>query len=306
MATFNKILLTGINGQVGHALYPKLQSLGEVVALDRSQLDLSKPDHIRDVVRQTKPDLIINPAAYTAVDKAESEPELAYAINGTAPGILAEEAAKLNALLVHYSTDYVFDGTKTTPYTELDETNPLSVYGASKLAGEKAIQEVGANHLIFRTSWVYGAYGKNFMRTILRLAAERDSLNIVADQFGAPTSTESIADATITALHAWDGTQRGVYHLVNTGETSWHGFALEIIRQYGEIAQKKNLAKLKSTVENVVGITTAEYPTPAHRPANSKMSTEKFMSTFKTELAPWELALRSTVTHLATFSVENH
>lgn len=291
MATFNKILLTGINGQVGHALYPKLQSLGEVVALDRSQLDLSKPDHIRDVVRQTKPDLIINPAAYTAVDKAESEPELAYAINGTAPGILAEEAAKLNALLVHYSTDYVFDGTKTTPYTELDETNPLSVYGASKLAGEKAIQEVGANHLIFRTSWVYGAYGKNFMRTILRLAAEKESLRIVADQFGAPTTSETIADATIATLGQWSEIKNGIYHLVNSGETSWYGFTQEIIQQYTRLSKEKGWSRLKTNIENLIGISTMEYPTPARRPISSRLSTDKLSSTFDIELPQWNDAL---------------
>lgn len=287
MATFKKILLTGINGQVGHSLYPKLKSLGEVVALDRQQLDLSRPDHIREVVQHHKPDLIINPAAYTAVDKAESEPELAHAINGIAPGIFAEEAAKLNALLVHYSTDYVFDGAKATPYVETDETNPLSVYGASKLAGEKAIQAVGSSHLIFRTSWVYGAYGKNFMKTILRLAAERDSLRIVADQFGAPTSSDSIADATIAALQHWDLNKTGIYHLVNAGETSWHGFAQEIIRQYGNLAQDKGWPTLKSTVENVAGITTAEYPTPAHRPENSRMNTSKLHLGLRTSLPTW-------------------
>lgn len=293
MTTFNKILLTGINGQVGHALYPKLQTLGEVIALDRNQLDLSKPDHIREVVQHIKPDLIINPAAYTAVDKAESEPELAHAINGTAPGILAEEAAKLGALLVHYSTDYVFDGTKTSPYVETDETNPLSVYGTSKLAGEKAIQAVDTPFLIFRTSWVYGAYGKNFMRTILRLAAERDSLNIVADQFGAPTSSDSIANATITALQAWDGTQSGVYHLVNADTTTWHGFAKEIIQQYRALQQEKGWPALLTTKDSIIGIPTTEYPTPAHRPYNSRMNTDKLRLTFDVQLPDWHHALSS-------------
>lgn len=295
MATFNKILLTGINGQVGHALYPKLQSLGEVIALDRNQLDLSKPDHIREVVQHIKPDLIINPAAYTAVDKAESEPELAHAINGTAPGILAEEAAKLGALLVHYSTDYVFDGTKTSPYVETDATNPLSIYGASKLAGEKTIQEIGAPFLIFRTSWVYGVYGKNFMRTILRLAAERNSLNIVADQFGAPTSSNSIADATIASLQAWDGTQSGIYHLVNAGITSWHGFAEAIIQQYHALQQEKGWPTLITTKDKIIGIPTSEYPTPAHRPYNSRMCTDKLRLTFNVQLPDWHQALTSTL-----------
>ena len=293
MATFNKILLTGINGQVGHALYPKLQSLGEVIALDRNQLDLSKPDHIREVIQHIKPDLIINPAAYTAVDKAESEPELAHTINSTAPGILAEEAAKLGALLVHYSTDYVFDGTKTSPYVETDETNPLSVYGTSKLAGEKAIQAVDTSFLILRTSWVYGAYGKNFMRTILRLAAERDSLNIVADQFGAPTSSDSIADTTIAVLQAWDGTQSGVYHLVNADATSWHGFAEEIIRQYHALHQEKSWPPLAATKDNIIGIPSTEYPTAAHRPYNSRMSADKLRLTFDVQLLDWRHALTS-------------
>lgn len=291
MANFSKILLTGINGQVGHALYPKLQTLGEVFALDRGQLDLTKPDAIREVIQRIKPDLIINPAAYTAVDKAESEPELAHAINASAPLVFAEEAAKLNALLVHYSTDYVFDGNKTSPYVEADETNPLSVYGTSKLAGEKAIQSVGAAHLIFRTSWVYGAYGKNFLRTILRLAAERESLNVVADQFGAPTSSDSIAKATIDTLQKWDPSKNGIYHLVNAGETSWHGFSQEIVRQYQSLQQKKNWPPLRVALDKIVGISTAEYPTPAHRPNNSRLNTEKLCSVFNTKLERWDHSL---------------
>lgn len=291
MAKFNKILLTGINGQVGHALYPKLQALGEVVALDRSQLDLSNPDSIREVVRKIKPDLIINPAAYTAVDKAESEPELALAINGIAPGILAEEAKKLGALLVHYSTDYVFNGEKTTPYVETDETSPLSIYGSSKLAGEQAIQEAGASYLIFRTSWVYGAYGKNFLRTILRLGSEKDSLNIVGDQFGAPTSSDSIADATISALQAWSADKSGIYHLVNHGATSWHGFAQAIVMQYKKLEQKKGWPSLNINVENINAITTADYPTPAHRPGNSRMDSSKLVTNLETSLPEWQTAL---------------
>lgn len=291
MTKFNKILLTGINGQVGHALYPKLQALGEVVAVDRNQLDLSNPAAIRAVVQHIKPDLIINPAAYTAVDKAESEPELANAINGIAPGIFAEEAAKLGALLVHYSTDYVFDGKKTTAYVETDETNPLSVYGASKLEGEKAIQAVGAAHLIFRTSWVYGTYGKNFLRTILKLAAERYTLSIVADQFGAPTSSESIADATVHALRSWELSKNGIYHLVNAGETSWHGFAQEIIRQYQALQEQNNLPALSISLEKIVSISTAEYPTPAHRPHNSRLNTEKLQLAFNIQLPKWDHSL---------------
>lgn len=299
MANFSKILLTGINGQVGHALLPKLQSLGEVIALDRTQLDLSNPEAIRDAVRLFKPDLIVNPAAYTAVDKAESEPELAQAINSTAPRVLAEEAAKLNALLVHFSTDYVFDGQKTSAYLETDETHPLSVYGASKLAGEQAIQAVGALHLIFRTSWVYGAYGKNFMLTILRLAAERDSLNIVADQFGAPTSSASIADTTLKALQQHSAENSGLYHLVNAGKTSWHGFAQEIVQQYVKLALADQIPALRIAANNIGAITTAEYPTPAHRPHNSLLDTSKINSAFDLTLSSWQEALAETIEQLS-------
>ncbi len=295
MAHYKKILLTGINGQVGHALYPKLQALGEVIALDRTQLDLSNPDTIRKVVQQHKPDLIVNPAAYTAVDKAESESELAHAINGTAPGVLAEEAAKLNALLIHYSTDYVFDGQKNSPYIETDQTNPLGIYGASKLAGENAIQQINRQYLIFRTSWVYGSYGKNFLRTILRLAHEREKLDIVDDQFGAPTSSDTIADATIAALENWNGSQTGIYHLVNAGEASWHVFAQTIVEQYGQYLNEKNWPPLKTSAENIVGISTAEYPTPAQRPKNSRMSTEKIVTRLGVRLPSWQDALLQTL-----------
>ena len=202
---YRKILLTGVNGQVGHALKLKLSQYEspfyfEILALTREQLDLTKVHDIKRIVREIKPDLIINPAAYTAVDNAESEHELAYAINGVAPQILAEEAARLGAGLIHFSTDYVYDGTKNNDYIEEDAVNPVSVYGKSKLAGEDAIRSVGLPHLILRTSWVYGAYGKNFLKTILRLAGERESLRIVADQFGAPTSSESIADGVVALV----------------------------------------------------------------------------------------------------------
>lgn len=265
-----KILLTGVNGQVGHALQKKLFNY-QLVALSREQLDLTDKDAIRHIVQTIQPDLIINPAAYTAVDKAESEPELAYAINATAPQILAEEAAKLNAALIHFSTDYVYDGSKIADYLETDAVNPLSVYGKSKLAGEEAIRAVGLPHLILRTSWVYGAYGKNFLKTIIRLASERDSLRIVADQFGAPTSAESIADAVMELLSVWQpqqANQTGVYHFTNQGKTSWHGFSCAIVSEYNRLARIKNIPQLKALVENIAAITTADYPTPAARPAN--------------------------------------
>ena len=295
-----KILLTGINGQVGHALKKKLTEY-EVIALSREQLDLTKHHDIRRIVRDVKPNLIINPAAYTAVDKAESEPELAFAINATAPQILAEEAARLGAALIHFSTDYVYDGTKKTAYVETDEVNPASVYGKSKLAGEEAIRAVGLPHLILRTSWVYGAYGKNFLKTILRLAAERAALRIVGDQVGAPTSTESIANAVAQLMDVWQPTQEnqsGIVHFTNVGETSWHGFSCEIINQYNVLMQSKNWPALKASIENITAITTADYPTPAARPANSRLNNARLKQVFEVELPAWPHALQQVMQSL--------
>ena len=295
-----KILLTGVNGQVGHALKTTLAEY-EIVALSREQLDLTKSHDIRRVVREIKPNLIINPAAYTAVDKAESEPELAFAINATAAQILAEEAARLNAGLIHFSTDYVYDGTKTKPYLETDEINPVSIYGKSKLAGEDAIRAVGLPHLILRTSWVYGGYGKNFLKTILRLAAERDSLRIVGDQVGAPTSSKSIADATLQLVNVWQPAQQdqsGIYHFTNTGETSWHGFSCEIVNEYSALMAHKHWPALKTSVENIVAITTADYPTPAARPANSRLNNAKLKQVFDVELPTWQQGLQQVMQSL--------
>ena len=289
-----KILLTGVNGQVGHALQHKLSQY-QVIALSRNQLDLTNTHNIRQVVRELKPDLIINPAAYTAVDKAETESELAYAINRTAPQILAEEAARLNASIIHFSTDYVYDGTKRTAYIESDEVNPVSIYGKSKLLGEDAIRTVGLPHLILRTSWVYGAYGKNFLKTILRLASERDSLRVVADQLGAPTSSQSIADGVVSLVDSWQVNQEnqtGVYHFTNTGYTSWHGFSCEIVQEYNRIAELHQWPKLKANVEDIIAITTADYPTPAARPQNSKLDNTKLKSVFKLQLPSWEQGLQ--------------
>ena len=289
-----KILLTGVNGQVGHALKTKLTQY-EVIALSREQLDLTKAHDIKRVVRDIKPSLIINPAAYTAVDKAESEPELAFAINAIAAQILAEEAARLNAALIHFSTDYVYDGTKSGFYSETDAVNPVSVYGKSKLAGEEAIRQVGLPHLILRTSWVYGAYGKNFLKTILRLAAERDSLRIVGDQFGAPTSSESIADGVVQLVQAWQPQQEnqsGIYHFTNTGETSWHGFSCKILNEYNRLSAAKNWPALKVGVENIDSITTADYPTPAARPENSRLDNTKLKKTFNVALPSWQAGLQ--------------
>lgn len=293
-----KILLTGINGQVGHALQPLLAGF-DCVGLSRQELDLTNVDMIRRVIREIKPDIIINPAAYTAVDRAESEPELAYAINAIAPGVIAEEAGKLGSALVHFSTDYVYDGGKSTPYEEDDQVNPISIYGKSKLAGEDAIRAVGVPHLILRTSWVYGAYGKNFLKTIIRLASEREELGIVADQFGAPTAGISIAEGLEKLLLKWVPEyehQTGVYHFTNTGSTTWHGFACEIVKQYSAIQ------RLKVDEKNIKPLTTADYPTPAARPANSCLNHEKLKSTFGLVLPTWQEGLKSVIKQITLSS----
>lgn len=293
-----KILLTGKNGQVGYELERSLQGLGEIFALDRAQMDLADLDQVRAVIRRIQPDLIINPAAYTAVDKAESEAELAMLVNGTAPGVMAEEARKIGAAMIHYSTDYVFDGAKTTPYTEDDQPNPQNVYGRSKLAGEQAIQAAGIAHLILRTSWVYGARGSNFLLTMRRLAQQRDELRIVADQHGAPTWCRTIADSTahivaqLAGPTAGEGKNNaakfgerlqavsGVYHLTAQGKTTWHGFTAAIL-EHASIAKKPVLTP----------ITTQDYPLPAKRPVNSSLSCQRFIETF-CDLPDWKHALR--------------
>lgn len=284
-----RILLTGKTGQAGYELERSLQGLGDIIALDRSQMDLANLDQVRDVIRSIKPDLIINPAAYTAVDKAESEPELAMRINGEAPGVMAQEAKKLGAAMIHYSTDYVFDGTKTTPYTEDDPTCPINVYGATKLAGEQAIQAAGIPHLILRTSWVYGMRGNNFLRTMLRLAQEREELRIVADQHGAPTWCRTIADTTarIVALaedarntQDWWQQCSGIYNLTAQGQTTWYGFTQAILEN-AALAKPPRLSP----------IATRDYPLPARRPTHSALSCERLMETF-TGLPDWDKALK--------------
>jgi dTDP-4-dehydrorhamnose reductase len=281
-----KILLTGKNGQVGWELQRTLATLGNVIALDRQGLDMANPDSIRRALREHQPQIIVNAAAYTAVDKAEQEPDLAMAINGTAPGILAEEAKRLGAALVHYSTDYVFDGNKNAPYVEEDAPHPLNVYGKTKWAGEQAIQAAGVPHLIFRTSWVYGARGKNFLLTILRLAKERDELRVVDDQFGAPTWSRMIAEATAQIL-AQQATSiaevSGIYHMTSSGQTSWYGFAQRIIENVSRAAP--------GTAPKVTPIPGSEYPTPAKRPGNSTMSNDKLNRCFGLVMPSWEAAL---------------
>ncbi|PZR49120.1 dTDP-4-dehydrorhamnose reductase [Paraburkholderia fungorum] len=283
------ILLTGVNGQVGFELARTLQGLGKVVALDRSALDLADLDQVRRVVREVKPALIVNPAAHTAVDKAETDVEAAMRLNAETPGVLAEEAKRLGAALVHYSTDYVFDGTKGGAYVESDAVNPQNVYGKSKLAGEHAIATSGCAHLIFRTSWVYGTRGKNFLLTMLRLGAERDQLSVVADQFGSPTWANTIASLSANVLaqavaperRDWWQEHSGVYHLTAAGSTTWHGFA-EAIFEFSDLAKKPVVQPIPAT----------SYPTPATRPSNSRLSNEKLAATFGVRAPDWRDALR--------------
>lgn len=281
-----RILLTGKNGQVGWELSRALAPLGEITAFDRSELDLAVTDRIVSAVRSVRPHVIVNAAAYTAVDRAESEPDAALAINAVAPGILAEEAKRAGALLVHYSTDYVFDGTKDAPYAEEDPPNPLNAYGRSKLAGEDSIRAVSVPHLILRTSWVYAARGRNFFMTILRLLREKGALRIVSDQIGAPTSAGALADATVELLRRHDpsalGNMSGTYHATAGGSTSWYGFATEIAG-----LEQASLSQMPP----ILPIPSSEYPLPAPRPKNSRLSNEKLLLRFGVKLPPWEACL---------------
>ena len=292
----SRVLILGRTGQLGWELRHKLACLGPIAVAGSLQVDFANPDTIRDAVRAAEPAVIVNAAAYTAVDKAESEPELAMAINGTAPGVLAEEAKRLGSLLVHYSTDYVNDGTKQGAYGETDAPNPLNVYGKTKLAGDAAIQAAGCEHLIFRTSWVYGARGNNFLLTILRLSRERAELRIVDDQTGAPTSSECIAQATAGILAqvlapAGGGLQgliglqgrSGVYNLACAGATTWFGFAKALLEQ--------SAGSLGAGAPRLVPIPTSGFPRPARRPANSRLSGERLDETFGVRMPAWEDAL---------------
>ena len=297
----SRILLTGINGQLGSALQSRLAGY-EVIALDRSRLDLAQPDSIRKIVREIQPQWIVNPAAYTAVDKAESESAAAFAINAEAVAVLAEEAAQTRSVLLHYSTDYVFEGIGTTPYVETDPTSPQNVYGASKLAGEQAIVASRAPALIFRTSWVYNATGNNFLRTILRLARERQELRIVADQHGAPTSADDLAEMTLRVIQQIEGTASetktshveaaasftGIYHAAGSGETTWYGFAAKALHLLRQQDPHQNLATL-------LPIATAEYPTPAQRPLNSRLNCNKLANTLRYTFPEWEQSLAATI-----------
>ncbi|CAG2128653.1 dTDP-4-dehydrorhamnose reductase [Cupriavidus yeoncheonensis] len=283
------LLITGCNGQVGFELRRSLAPLGHVVALDRAACDLTNPDVVRQVIRENRPDVIVNPAAYTAVDRAESDAEMAFAINGAAAGILAEEAKALGSLLVHYSTDYVFDGTKDGAYIETDAVNPQSVYGRSKLAGEQAIAGSGAQALVLRTCWVAGVHGGNFAKTMLRLGKERDQLRVIADQFGAPTTASLVADVTaqIVARHWLAGDRNafagGIYHLAAAGETTWHAYATEVLRY-----AKSHGAELKVNPEQIEAIPATAYPLPAPRPSNSRLDTTRLRQTFGIYLPDWK------------------
>ena len=287
-----RLLLLGANGQLGHQLAVSLQQLGEVKALTRAEVDLANPVALREVLgriaKTFQPTVIVNAAAYTAVDKAQTETELAHAVNVASPAVLAELAHAWNATLVHYSTDYVFDGSGAKPWQENDPTHPLSVYGQSKRDGELAIAALCPKHLILRTSWVVGVHGGNFLKTMMRLAAERDTLRVVGDQMGAPTSTELLADVTVKMLqamsHAADNDTRwGIYHVAAAGEVSWHGYAQHVIA--GAFARG---AVLKASPDQVHPIATTEYPLPAPRPMNSRLNTQKIQHTFGVTLPAWQ------------------
>ncbi len=298
-----RILLTGATGQVGGELLNTLGLIGEVVAPPRDVLDLANATSLREIIRAVKPRWIVNAGAYTAVDKAESEPDLAYAINAEAVKIIGEEARALGAAVLHFSTDYVFDGRSSKPYTETDPACPASVYGASKLSGEQALRESGAAHLIFRTSWVYGSTGKNFLLTILKLARERETLRIVADQHGAPTWSRDLARMTAHVMEHCEAAAAthefkpaiaelaGVYHAAGAGETTWYGFAKEALRLQTQRAPGMRLAKIEA-------ISTAEYPTPARRPANSRLDCGKLAQRFGWSMRCWQESLREVLSKL--------
>jgi dTDP-4-dehydrorhamnose reductase len=298
LSQLGRVLILGANGQVGRELQRTFCDAGELIAFDRRHADLGNPNQLREAVCSAAPDLILNAAAYTAVDRAESDRDAAFAINAEAPRILAEEALRRDIPLIHYSTDYVFDGGKDSPWLETDPTGPLNVYGASKLAGEQAIASTGCLHIIFRTSWVYGPHGKNFVLTMLRLAAERERLTIVDDQSGAPTTSIAIADATRTVLdeilssgHARRSAQdwSGVYHLTCAGATTWCRFAKEIFARAGSLIIR---------APEVVPIASKDYPTPAIRPRNSILSNHKLIARFGVQMPTWEDALNAALAEL--------
>ena len=294
-----KVLLFGAGGQVGWELQRSLAPLGEVVALDRQSAslcgDLGNLQGLMETVQQVRPDVIVNAAAHTAVDKAESEAELAHTLNALAPGVLAQEAARLGALLVHYSTDYVFDGSGTRPWREDDATGPLSVYGQTKLDGERLIQAACPNHLIFRTSWVYAARGGNFAKTMLRLGQERERLSVIDDQFGAPTGADLLADVTAHAIRQvlHRPQDAGLYHLVAGGETTWNGYAKYVLGQAKQASPAINIKAVE-----VAAVATSAFPTPARRPHNSRLDTSRLQATFGLSLPDWQRGVARMLTEI--------
>ena len=294
----HKILVTGVNGQVGYELLSALAALGEVIGLTRQQLDLTQTEQIQQQLNHYQPTIIVNPAAYTAVDKAESDSDTAYQVNQYAPHIMAQWAAQHDALLIHYSTDYVFDGTKDSPYVEHDATNPQSVYGRSKCLGEEAIRQAQAKHFILRTSWVFGVHGHNFIKTILRLAKERSCLNIVADQHGAPTSAMLIADVTAQIVRHHiknpnNNSDYGTYHLSALGQTTWYDYACFIVQTALDNGQK-----LALTAQDIQPIASSSYPVPAKRPTNSRLNCDKLRHSFGLSLIAWQLDVAQVIAQL--------
>jgi dTDP-4-dehydrorhamnose reductase len=300
------ILILGRTGQVARDLQILLPPVGSVSCVGRPEFDLSQPDSIRELIRQRRPDVLINAAAYTAVDRAESEPDMAMKINAEAPGIMAEEAKRLGSLFISYSTDYVFDGKKSAPYVEGDAPNPLNVYGASKLAGDRAIEAVGGSYIIFRTSWVYSATGRSFLNTIVKLATEREELRVVDDQIGAPTWSRDIAAATtqvirqsMTSAGAGQNAsealrdRRGIYNLTAEGSVSWCGFAMAILEE------TKKQRKSHGGLAGITPISTSQYPTPARRPLNSRLLNNKIHEVFGVVLPPWRESLTRVITEKA-------
>jgi dTDP-4-dehydrorhamnose reductase len=283
MKHLGKILLIGSRGQVSWELRRTLAPLADLTAVDFPEIDLTRPESLRELVRSVRPDVVVNAAAYTAVDKAEDEQETCLKVNGESPRVLAEEAAAIGARFVHYSTDYVYDGMKDGRWVETDAPNPLSVYGRTKLDGDLGIAASGAGHLIFRLQWVWGTRGSNFVKTMLKLAREREELKIVDDQVGAPTFSRHIAEATAIALARWDG-QQGIYHLANGGETSWHGFAQAIFEE--------DPAKSEQVLRRCLPIPTSAYPTKAVRPRNSRLDQSKLLADFGIRLPDWRSALK--------------
>lgn len=297
-----KIAIIGRSGQIASELQQLLPDLAQVFAVGRPEIDLASPASVRRAIRELRPDILVNAAAYTAVDQAEAEPDLAMAINGEAPALMAEESKRLGALFVHYSTDYVYDGSKDSPYNENDGVNPLNVYGASKLAGDRGIEAISGAYLIFRTSWIYGPRGRNFLLTIMKLLTERDELRVVDDQRGAPTSSRDVAEATKTIISQYIkenrgvdglGDRRGIYNMTTQGSVSWHGFAAAIVEGMRRADRTGN------SLARIVPINSGERPAAAARPKNSRLSNEKIYRTFGVRLRDWRISLDSVMEEVA-------